>query len=93
MQERTADRHLIGCLKNKEASAVADRERVYWVKIYKLAFRYMRNHEDAEAVTKTSCPAYTTRSIRFMVMPHCRCGPIESRSTLPFRLRCQTFSR
>ena len=52
MQDRTADRHLIGRLKNGEASAVADLEKAYRAKIYQLAFRYMRNHEDAEEVTQ-----------------------------------------
>ena len=52
MQDHRPDRTLIRRLKEREASAVADLESAYRAKIYQLAFRYMRNHEDAEEVTQ-----------------------------------------
>ena len=52
MQERSVDRALIDRLKGGDVSAVGDLERIYRTKIYQLAFRYMKNHEDAEEVTQ-----------------------------------------
>jgi len=43
---------LVGRLQAGDQSAVADLESRYGSKIYQLAFRYMKNHEDAEEVAQ-----------------------------------------
>ena len=50
MRQQVAERTLVSRLKEGDASAVSELERTYRSKIYQLAFRYMKNHEDAEEV-------------------------------------------
>ena len=52
MQAETTERNLIERLRTGEGGAMADLERVYGSKIYQLAYRHMRNHEDAEEVAQ-----------------------------------------
>lgn len=51
MADRTEDR-LLSRLQAGEADAVVELERTYGSKIYQLAFRYLKNKEDAEEVTQ-----------------------------------------
>ena len=50
MRQQVTERTLVSRLKDGDASAVTELERTYGSKIYQLAFRYMKNHEDAEEV-------------------------------------------
>ncbi|HJO36991.1 MAG: sigma-70 family RNA polymerase sigma factor [Vicinamibacterales bacterium] len=52
MRDVVAERALIERFQAGEAAAVADLESAYGAKIYQLAFRYMKNSEDAEEVTQ-----------------------------------------
>ncbi len=52
MQERAVDQALVSRLKGGDPSAPGDLERSYRAQIYQLAFRYMKNHEDAEEVAR-----------------------------------------
>ena len=52
MRDQVAEQALIGRLRAGDASAVADLESAYGAKIYQLAFRYMKNREDAEEVAQ-----------------------------------------
>ena len=52
MKDRTVDLALVTRLKDGEATAVSDLEKAFRAKIYQLAFRYMKNHEDSEEVTQ-----------------------------------------
>jgi DNA-directed RNA polymerase specialized sigma24 family protein len=52
MPDRAADHRLVTPLKDHDSTALADLERLYASRIYQLAFRYMKNHEDAEEVTQ-----------------------------------------
>ena len=52
MQERAVEQALVSRLKGGDPSALADLDRSYRAQIYQLAFRYMKNHEDAEEVTQ-----------------------------------------
>ena len=46
------EQELVNRLRARDQSAVADLESRYGSKIYQLAFRYMKNREDAEEVTQ-----------------------------------------
>ena len=48
----TTTPQLIERLRAHDATAVADLSSTYGAKIYQLAFRYLRNHEDAEEVAQ-----------------------------------------
>lgn len=48
----TTERTLIARLRNGEHDAVSDLAAAYGSKVYQLAFRYLKNHEDAEEVTQ-----------------------------------------
>ena len=50
MEDRTAERVLVNRLREGDESAVPELEAAYGSKIYLLALRYMRNHEDAEEI-------------------------------------------
>ncbi len=52
MRAPTGDHILLSRLQAGDDSAVADLAREYGSKIYQLAFRYLRNKEDAEEVTQ-----------------------------------------
>lgn len=52
MRDVAAKHALIERLRSGDGSAVADLETRYGAKIYQLAFRYMKNREDAEEVTQ-----------------------------------------
>ena len=52
MKDRTVDLALVTRLRDGEATAVSDLEKAFRAKIYQLAFRYMKNHEDSEEVTQ-----------------------------------------
>ena len=52
MREQTAERALIGRMRAKDASAVADLASLYGPRIQQLAFRYLKNWEDAEEVAQ-----------------------------------------
>ena len=49
---RTTDDRLLGRLKAGEDSALAELADTYGSRIYQLAFRYLRNREDAEEVAQ-----------------------------------------
>jgi RNA polymerase sigma-70 factor (ECF subfamily) len=46
------EERLVTRLRMRDRSAVADLESVYGSRIHQLAFRYLKNHEDAEEVTQ-----------------------------------------
>ena len=48
----TADQELLARLKSGDERALADLSDAYSSKIYQLAFRYLRNKEDAEEITQ-----------------------------------------
>jgi RNA polymerase sigma-70 factor (ECF subfamily) len=48
----TTERALVARLRNGEHDAVSDLATAYGSKVYQLAFRYLKNHEDAEEVTQ-----------------------------------------
>ena len=48
----TADQELLARLKSGDEGALADLADAYSSKIYQLAFRYLRNKEDAEEITQ-----------------------------------------
>ena len=52
MRDVAAEHALIERLQAGDASAVADLESAYGSRIHQLAFRYMKNREDAEEVTQ-----------------------------------------
>lgn len=52
MHQRAVEHALIARLKGNDPTAMADLERSYRARIHQLAFRYMKNHEDAEEVTQ-----------------------------------------
>src|SRR5262245_6230089 len=52
MREPRTDEVLMARLKAGDESAVRDLAEVYGSKIYQLAFRYLRNKEDAEEITQ-----------------------------------------
>jgi RNA polymerase sigma-70 factor (ECF subfamily) len=52
MRNTAGERELIGRMQAGDVSAVADLSTVYRARIHQLAFRYMKNWEDAEEVTQ-----------------------------------------
>jgi len=52
MREHTAERDLVGRMRARDGSAVADLASLYGPRIQQLAFRYLRNWEDAEEVAQ-----------------------------------------
>jgi RNA polymerase sigma-70 factor, ECF subfamily len=52
MREQIAERALIGRMRAKDVSAVADLASLYGPRIQQLAFRYLKNWEDAEEVAQ-----------------------------------------
>jgi RNA polymerase sigma-70 factor (ECF subfamily) len=52
MRDTGSDRELIGRMQAGDASAVAELSSAYGPRIHQLAFRYMKNWEDAEEVTQ-----------------------------------------
>jgi RNA polymerase sigma-70 factor (ECF subfamily) len=52
MRESGGERELIGRMQAGDASAVAELSSAYGPRIHQLAFRYMKNWEDAEEVTQ-----------------------------------------
>ena len=52
MHDKAADRALVNRLRSGDTQAVGDLEKAYRPTIYKLALRYMKNHEDAEEITQ-----------------------------------------
>ena len=52
MQAQGAEHGLVGRLRAGDESAVFDLETAYGPNIYQLAFRYMKNREDAEEITQ-----------------------------------------
>jgi len=52
MRQQTAERDLIGRMRARDGSAVADLASLYGPRIQQLAFRYLRNWEDAEEVAQ-----------------------------------------
>ena len=52
MRETNGERELIDRMQAGDASAVADLSSAYGARIHQLAFRYMKNWEDAEEVTQ-----------------------------------------
>ncbi len=52
MQDNTSDRQLVARLREADATAVPELQTTYGARIYQLAFRYMKNREDAEEVTQ-----------------------------------------
>ena len=52
MREQTVERALIGRMLARDASAVADLASLYGPRIQQLAFRYLKNWEDAEEVAQ-----------------------------------------
>src|SRR5215213_7266591 len=52
MREPRTDQELLGRLRAGDETAIRDVAEAYGSKIYQLAFRYLRNKEDAEEVTQ-----------------------------------------
>src|SRR5947208_1977811 len=52
MRQQTAERDLIGRMRARDGNAVAELAATYGPRIQQLAFRYVKNHEDAEEVTQ-----------------------------------------
>jgi len=52
MRQQTAERDLIGRMRARDGSAVADLASLYGPRIQQLAFRYLKNWEDAEEVAQ-----------------------------------------
>jgi RNA polymerase sigma-70 factor (ECF subfamily) len=52
MRNTAGERELIDRMQSGDATAVADLSAVYGARIHQLAFRYMKNWEDAEEVTQ-----------------------------------------
>ena len=52
MRDQVAEHALIDRLAAGDSSAVSDLEAAYGPKIFQLAFRYMKNREDAEEITQ-----------------------------------------
>lgn len=52
MRQQTADRDLIGRMRARDGSAVTDLAAAYGPRIQQLAFRYLKNWEDAEEVAQ-----------------------------------------
>jgi RNA polymerase sigma-70 factor, ECF subfamily len=52
MRNTAGERELIDRMQSGDASAVAELSAVYGARIHQLAFRYMKNWEDAEEVTQ-----------------------------------------
>jgi RNA polymerase sigma factor (sigma-70 family) len=52
MRNTAGERELIDRMQAGDATAVADLSTVYGARIHQLAFRYMKNWEDAEEVTQ-----------------------------------------
>jgi len=52
MREQNAERDLIGRMRARDGSAVADLASLYGPQIQQLAFRYVKNWEDAEEVAQ-----------------------------------------
>jgi RNA polymerase sigma-70 factor, ECF subfamily len=52
MRQQTAERDLIGRMRARDGSAVADLASLYGPRIQQLAFRYLKNWEDAEEVSQ-----------------------------------------
>ena len=50
MRDNTSDRQLVERLREGDATAVPELQTTYGARIYQLAFRYMKNREDAEEV-------------------------------------------
>src|SRR5215469_3625934 len=51
-EQHTAERDLIGRMRARDGSAVADLASLYGPQIQQLAFRYLKNWEDAEEVAQ-----------------------------------------
>jgi RNA polymerase sigma-70 factor, ECF subfamily len=52
MRQQTAERDLIGRMRARDGTAVAELAATYGPRIQQLAFRYLKNHEDAEEVAQ-----------------------------------------
>src|SRR6188768_1937079 len=52
MRQQNTERDLIGRMRARDGSAVADLASLYGPQIQQLAFRYMKNREDAEEVAQ-----------------------------------------
>ena len=52
MRDTTGERELVARMQAGDASAMADLSSAYGARIHQLAFRYMKNWEDAEEVTQ-----------------------------------------
>jgi RNA polymerase sigma-70 factor (ECF subfamily) len=52
MRQHSAERDLVGRMRARDGSAVADLASLYGPRIEQLAFRYLKNREDAEEVTQ-----------------------------------------
>ena len=52
MRDTTGERELVVRMQSGDASAMADLSSTYGARIHQLAFRYMKNWEDAEEVTQ-----------------------------------------
>ena len=52
MRQQTAERDLVGRMRARDGSAVTDLASLYGPRIQQLAFRYLRNWEDAEEVAQ-----------------------------------------
>src|SRR5687767_15812268 len=52
MRDTAGERELVGRMQAGDLSAVGDLSTVYAARIHQLAFRYMKNWEDAEEVTQ-----------------------------------------
>src|SRR5688500_10945702 len=52
MRQHEAERDLVGRMRARDGTAVADLASLYGPRIQQLAFRYLKNREDAEEVSQ-----------------------------------------
>ena len=52
MPDKTSDRHLVERLRGGDVTAMPELQTICGSRIYQLAFRYMKNREDAEEITQ-----------------------------------------
>src|SRR5439155_25538610 len=93
MREPRTDEELLARLKAGDETAIRDVAETYGSKIYQLAFRYLRNKEDAEEVTQDVLYKVYRKSAEFgatarpfpgftgfpSILPMSRCGRPRTR--------------
>ena len=89
MLHKTSDQHLVERLREGDATAMPELQTTYGTRIYQLAFRYMKNREDAEEVTQDVLLRVFGRSTPSAVTRRSRPGS----TGLPSTRRCRVCAR